>query len=162
MKSAFGTYFFSIPFSIYSIFLFQFTGLSISLPKYVHLLTLEPWKSGGVLIRFEHILEKNEDTEYSLPVTFNLQDVFRSFDLISIRETTLAANQWLEKAERLKFIAEANNQSATFEAEYPGGEDDQGTPTVDSKSEGALSEKFTITLNPMEIRTFVVKMKWKA
>lgn len=142
-------------------FLFQFTGLSISLPKHVHLLTFEPRKSGGVLIRFEHILEKSEDSEFSLPVTFNFEDVFRSFDLISIRETTLAANQWLENAERLKFTAEANNQNATYEAENPD-EDNQETPKADSKSNGSPSENYTITLNPMEIRTFIVEMKWKA
>lgn len=95
-------------------------------------------------------------------MTFNFQDVFRSFDVASIRETTLAANQWFEKAKRLMFTAETNNQSATFEAEYPDGESDQGTPTVDSKSAAAPSDKFTITLNPMEIRTFIVEMKWKA
>lgn len=126
--------------------------MSFSLPKYIHLLTFEPWKSGSILIRFEHILEKNEDNE---AITFNFQDVFGSFDVISIRETTLSANQWLDKAARLEFTAETDNNSTLEETFYSVNDDEK--PKLESNS-----ENLQITLNPMQIRTFVVEMKWKA
>jgi len=34
----------------------------------VHLLTVEPWKEGTLLLRLEHIMEANEDSVLSLPV----------------------------------------------------------------------------------------------
>jgi len=34
----------------------------------VHLLTVEPWKEGSLLLRMEHIMEANEDPVLSLPV----------------------------------------------------------------------------------------------
>lgn len=80
-----------------------YSGIRLSLPQNVHLMTFEPWHEDEVLIRFEHILEKDEDPEYSKPVTFNLRDVLRDLDIIDIRETTLDGNQWLEETKRLKF-----------------------------------------------------------
>jgi len=46
----------------------QYSGLKESLPVNVHLLTVEPWKEGSVLLRLEHIMEANEDSVLSLPV----------------------------------------------------------------------------------------------
>jgi lysosomal alpha-mannosidase len=34
----------------------------------VHLLTVEPWKEGSLLLRLEHVMEQNEDSVLSLPV----------------------------------------------------------------------------------------------
>lgn len=39
----------------------------------MHLLTLEPWKDGSVLIRFEHIFEYNEDKNLSTPIVIDVQ-----------------------------------------------------------------------------------------
>jgi len=46
----------------------QYSGLKESLPMNVHLLTVEPWKEGALLLRLEHIMEANEDSVLSLPV----------------------------------------------------------------------------------------------
>ena len=43
------------------------------LPANVHLLTLETYKAGQLLIRLEHQYEANEDPELSQPVEVNLQ-----------------------------------------------------------------------------------------
>lgn len=144
-------------------FLFQYSALSLSLPQNVHLLTMEPWRNFSLLVRFEHILEKNEDPEYSKPVKFNLEDIFRSFDITDVRETTLAGNQWIEEASRLKFRSDpssgGSNGTATTEdmqrrinmvkyTKYP------------YKSYNAPNYKadFEITLSPMQIRTFVIQL----
>ena len=59
---------------------FQWSGLKAPLPDNVHLLTLEEWNLPAavpilyreILIRVEHIYEKDEDEDLSKPVTFDL------------------------------------------------------------------------------------------
>lgn len=61
----------------------QWSALATSLPKNVHLLTLEQFRHTGpvpspgpsvpYLIRFEHFYEKGEDASLSNPVTFDIQ-----------------------------------------------------------------------------------------
>nr|CAD7445525.1 unnamed protein product [Timema bartmani] len=51
----------------------MFSGLSISLPDNVNLLTLEPWLDQQLLVRLEHILESNEDSDLSQEVNIDLQ-----------------------------------------------------------------------------------------
>ncbi|XP_017042898.2 lysosomal alpha-mannosidase isoform X1 [Drosophila ficusphila] len=95
-----------------------FTGISLVLPKPVHLLTLEPWHENQLLVRFEHILENGEDTSYSQPVQFNVKNVLSAFDIEGIRETTLDGNAWLDESRRLQFApdpeAAAFNTYGTF------------------------------------------------
>lgn len=46
------------------------------LPKNVRILTLEPWRDGEVLLRLEHIFEKDEAPNYSIPVEISLKVYF--------------------------------------------------------------------------------------
>lgn len=154
--------------------------LSLSLPQNVHLLTFEPWKDETILMRFEHILEKYEDIEYASAVTFNFNDVFRSFNIYELRETTLAGNQWLNEAKRFKFRPQSSNET-TEENEIntvsPSIKTDDTniskispTPEVSESRQKRKrnrnnvaddDDNYTITLNPMQIRTFVVTLEWK-
>uniref|UniRef100_A0A1A9ZH71 Alpha-mannosidase n=1 Tax=Glossina pallidipes TaxID=7398 RepID=A0A1A9ZH71_GLOPL len=84
----------------------SFTGLGKSLPKNIHLLTLEPWHNGELLVRFEHILEKDEDPEFSKSVKFNIKEVLKNFDIHDIRETTLDGNAWLDEHRRMEFVSD--------------------------------------------------------
>lgn len=148
-------------------------------------MTFEPWKLNSILIRFEHILAKDEDNSLSQAVSFDFQDVFRTFEIASIRETTLAGNQWLEDVKRLNFTAKtealneisntSTEQSDTMQAEksiskinpHPHVSPRQyfdSLNKVTSKRHRAAeydANDFTITLKPMEIRTFVVELEWK-
>ncbi|KAJ6646687.1 Lysosomal alpha-mannosidase [Pseudolycoriella hygida] len=111
------------------------SSLKQSLPQNVYLMTLEPWKDGGQLIRFEHILDKYDDAELSKPVSFDLKDVFPGdFDFA---EVSLAANQWIESSKRLRFK----------QIGYPGTEGEVNFPKLESTS---------ITFEPMQIRSFVM------
>lgn len=111
-----------------------------ALPEHVNLMTLEPWKDESYLIRFEHILEKNEDPQLSQPVKFNLTRVFPGD--FEFTEVTLAANQWFEKkADRLKF----NSQGAK-----------SNKNDLKKVQTHRFLKDLEITLNPMEIRTFVM------
>lgn len=162
------------------IFYLQFSGLSLSLPKNIHLLTFEPWKSDSILIRFEHILAKHEDEQYSQAVTFNFQDVFRSLDVASIRETTLSANQWLNQAKRLHFKANTDNLNETLASSLTASNQETNEPKnnirphISGRQYFETSNKrhfkrhraaeydqsdLKITLKPMEIRTFIVELE---
>lgn len=126
------------------------------MPKNIHLLTFEPWRTNSLLIRFEHILAKNEDQQYSQPVTFDFQDVFRGLNVASIRETTLSANQWLDKVNRLKFTAETTNEIITTTEDFTSNEN---SAKQNKSTNDEAVDDLTIVLNPMQIRTFVVEFK---
>lgn len=81
------------------------------LPKSVHLLTLEPWHDNELLVRFEHILEKDEDSRYSKYVQFNIKDVLSAFNIENIRETTLDGNAWLDEHKRMEFVPEPEDEA---------------------------------------------------
>ncbi|XP_031623847.1 lysosomal alpha-mannosidase-like isoform X1 [Contarinia nasturtii] len=153
-----------------------YSGLSLSLPKNIHLLTFEPWKAESILIRFEHILAKDEDNQYSQAVTFNFQDVFRSFDVVSIRETTLSANQWLNETKRLHFQGKTedfnalNSTAETFTVQAKLNINPDISPRQYYKRANRLTHHraiennendLTITLKPMEIRSFIVELEWR-
>lgn len=125
---------------------FQYSALSLSLPKNVHILTFEPWKSDSLLIRFEHILAKGEDEQYSKEVSFDFKDVFRSFDIVSVRETKLAGNQWLSDSKPLNFSAKSFDSNRIARNKRADNYDD---------------DDFMITLKPMEIRTFIAELEWR-
>ncbi|XP_060520800.1 lysosomal alpha-mannosidase-like [Cylas formicarius] len=116
----------------------QFQGLTTTLPRNVHILTLEPWRDDSFLLRLEHIFAKEEHPILSQPAVIDIKDLFSTFTITSIRETTLGANQWLEDNQRLKFQSFLNPN--------------------DGESLNIDVSDFIITLNPMEIRTFVVNI----
>lgn len=112
-----------------------------ALPEHVYLMTYEPWKEDSFLIRFEHILEKNEDPQLSEPVKFNLTRVFPGD--FEFSEVTLSANQWSDsKDARLKF----NFEGARLVA--------QNEPNR-IRTRRHLDD-LEIILRPMEMRTFVM------
>lgn len=123
----------------------QHSAIGLSLPQNIYLMSFEPWKDASYLIRFEHIVERDEDSQLSAPARFNLLDVFPGFD-IDLKEVSLSANQWIEDFQRLHFIKE----SVGFLDEI---ETAKKPPTV--------SPELDITLNPMEIKTFIITLSPK-
>lgn len=132
----------------------------MSLPLNVHLLTFEPWKSNSILIRFEHIFGKDEDDIYSQDVSFNVQEVFGTFNIVSMRETTLSANQWLDEANRLNFTnkSDSNNETAGHEATERNISPKLEIPNKQITTVEGSDKNYTITLKPMEIRIFIVEL----
>ena len=149
----------------------------MALPKYVNLLTFEPWKNNQVLIRFEHILEKSEATNSTSNITFNLHDVFLTLDIIDFRETTLAANQWINEASRYTFREDEDDYlPPNFEIEEAADIAMRRLRTrvgnkrirqydehefIENREKNADDVDFIISLKPMEIRTFVIGLGWK-
>ncbi|ENN70995.1 hypothetical protein D910_06863 [Dendroctonus ponderosae] len=121
----------------------EFSGLEFSLPANLHVLTLEPWGDSTFLLRLEHLFAKDEDQYLSQPAAVNLSELFTTFNIISVRETTLSGNEWIDEARRMRF--RSGNQ-----------------PQVDDEQDQLLSDdEFEITLKPMQIRTFVIKTEAK-
>lgn len=140
-------------------------------------MTLEQWDKDSILVRFEHIFEYGEDETYSTEATFNLKDIFAHFNIVNIRETTLAANQWLDEATRIKFQEMNPNEipADTFQMEpieldikldVTKNEINRGANTSERKQRSAPTiirstedDKYLITLQPMEIRTFILYLR---
>nr|XP_051693852.1 lysosomal alpha-mannosidase isoform X6 [Oryctolagus cuniculus] len=120
----------------------MFSGLRRELPPSVHLLTLARWGPQTLLLRLEHQFARGEDSGRNLssPVTLNLQNLFSTFTITRLQETTLAANQPRASASRLQW----NPDTGTTP-----------TPTVPPL------DPASITLQPMEIRTFVASVQWE-
>ncbi|CAL1684554.1 unnamed protein product [Lasius platythorax] len=121
-----------------------FSGLMKALPPNVHILTLEPWKDDTILLRLEHIFEVGETQYMSQPVEVNIQDLFSTFSIQSIQETTLGANQLLSENNRMKWEPETNNITLNKE------ENIQPVEIHDNI--------INVLLKPMEIRTFILKV----
>ncbi|ETN65165.1 lysosomal alpha-mannosidase [Anopheles darlingi] len=155
-----------------------YSALSLSLPLNVHLLTFEPWQDNSILVRFEHLLEADEDPLYSKPVRFNVQDVFRQFSIEEIREMTLGANQLKSESSRLKwkpdpdyFVFDAVNQveavpnvtsatatvnGATVRSTYR-----RSVRDAVGEPRNVADDGYEIVLNPMQIRTFIFQLEYK-
>nr|XP_051693844.1 lysosomal alpha-mannosidase isoform X7 [Oryctolagus cuniculus] len=120
----------------------QFSGLRRELPPSVHLLTLARWGPNTLLLRLEHQFASGEDSGRNLssPVTLNLQRLFSTFTITRLQETTLAANQPRANASRLQWTPDT------------GFVHNLTVPPVDLAA---------ITLQPMEIRTFVASILWR-
>lgn len=127
----------------------QYAGLTQSLPININLLTLEPWNNASVLLRLEHLLEQDEDSFLSEPVTINVQQIFRTLKVANMRETTLAANQWLDEATRFEFRKDQQKHSKVRKSM-------NGPTVIDST---LFNDEFSITLEPMQIRTFIVNLE---
>ncbi|KAF7265915.1 hypothetical protein GWI33_020660 [Rhynchophorus ferrugineus] len=121
--------------------LLTFSGLKRSLPDNVHIMTLEPWTDSTFLLRLEHTFEKTDDPVLSQPASVDLKELFTTFKINSIRETTLGGNQWLEENRRLSFRSTD--------------QDDGNQETVNSEAKTLLSD-LVVLLQPMQIRTFVL------
>jgi lysosomal alpha-mannosidase len=118
--------------------LLQQSLVASAIPQNIYFMTYEPWNEDSFLIRFEHILEKNEDPELSKPVSFNLTHVFPGEFVFS--EVTLDGNQWIGDKSRLHFKHEGSDKV-----------EDSKAPTG-----RAFLTNLEITMKPMEIRTFVM------
>ena len=94
------------------------------------------------MIRLEHFYAKNEDPNgLSKPVSIQLANLFTSFTIVNVKEMILGGNQLLGEREKLHF--KTNQSFKDMKVSNP----------------VRLDSNFTVTLNPMQIRSFLVKIK---
>ncbi|EDV97218.1 lysosomal alpha-mannosidase [Drosophila grimshawi] len=117
-------------------------------PQSVNLLTLEPYSSNEILMRLENFMDHSEGHT----VSFNIRDIFDSLGGKEIKETTLDGNMLLSDMKRFKFHHQGSMPKAV---EY------FTAPHDPLWANGASdSSKFSVTLNPMQIRTFIIKWSY--
>ncbi|KAG5887529.1 hypothetical protein JTB14_022141 [Gonioctena quinquepunctata] len=114
------------------------------------MLTLEKWndENNTYLIRLEHTFEKNEDSSLSDEVTVDIATIFGKHGIKEIKETTLGANIWLDdfkESKKFTWVTKTNGDTVVAK-----GDSDESAAAVD--------EGTKITLKPMEIRTFIIKI----
>uniref|UniRef100_A0A673LWT4 Alpha-mannosidase n=1 Tax=Sinocyclocheilus rhinocerous TaxID=307959 RepID=A0A673LWT4_9TELE len=117
-----------------------FSGLQDALPPAVHLLTLSQWDKDSVLIRLEHQYQAKESKTHSQPVTVNLQKLFSTLEVLGASEMSLGANQWKEDMNRLQWNTGTKaSKPLPLSAKDP--------------------SQWEVTLNPMEIHTFLLRVR---
>jgi len=124
-----------------------FSGLQAALPPSIELITLHLWNASTVLIRLTHLYELNEDPVLSQNVTISLTTLFTSSNFPSITnviEMSLVANIPLADITPVTYIINDENNNNTF--------------TLPILPTPPVSPDYTITIAPMEIRTFLLSI----
>ena len=116
-----------------------FSGLAAPLPANVHLLTLQALSSTTVLVRLAHLFEVDEDAALSKPVNVDLSTILGP----SVAPLSACEERTTPGAKPL-----ASVRIMTVDIE---GEGASTWPTLPAPPAGAAQ---TVTLNPMDIRTF--------
>lgn len=133
----------------------QWSGLKHPLPENVHLLTLEPWLNGTLLLRLEHMYEKQESEHLSSPVTVDLDGLFSDLEILSAEEMTLAANLLKKDESRYQWNVGSHPSMNHIDRVKELRDEAEGAGDDDNDN----SNNLLVTLNPMEIRTFVLTVK---
>lgn len=112
----------------------DWAAMKTSLPGNLNLLTLQQWSKDTLLLRLEHVFEKDEST-FSKPVTISLKNLFIHFNITAVEELVLGANLKLSDLHRLQWKSDGDIANNPYF----------------KKQEG-----LDVTLLPMEIKTFAV------
>jgi hypothetical protein len=88
------------------------SALVDTMPRNLHLLTLDQLGPKQYLIRVEHYFELHEDATYSEPIQIDLQQLFNSLGQITdLVELILTANMPLAEMNRLNWTTTENESS---------------------------------------------------
>jgi len=122
----------------------SYTALERALPSNVHLLTMETIAEKRILMRFEHIFAKNEDTSLSKPATILLNGLFAEFEVTDFIELNLAANQFAAEKRPLHWKTDSFTSGRQ-----------------ENKCIQRVGSKLVVVIGPMQICTFECETKKK-
>jgi len=117
----------------------SFAPMTGSLPDNVHMLNLRTMQDGTVVLRLHHLYAVGEDEKLSQPVQIDLDELFNNLSIVTLTEMTLTANRPINELHRLQW------KTNSFEQHFP-----EYKP---------MGTDHVITLNPMDIRTFIVRFQ---
>ena len=119
-----------------------YSGLTYSLPDNVHILTLETLSPDTIILRMEHIYEKNEDPKLSQEVDVVITALFTDFEVSDMTELNLSANQLM--SDKKVFDWKTTN--------------DVDGENISDDSDLKVGSSWQVLLKPMQIRTFRCKI----
>lgn len=125
--------------------------LGADLPINIHLLTVEEWQDNIFLVRLSHQFAIDEDASLSAPVEVNIGQLFEPLHPLKVAEVTLTANQLRSDMEARKIRWGALQKQAVDKNEAHFIKGSSNIP-ANILQDGA----FTVTINPMEVRSFFV------
>lgn len=131
----------------------EYSGLKKKLPIGVHLLTLEQWNAGTLLIRLENYLEKADTVKDGFKIVF-LRDLFTNIRVTDMKETTLDGNKLLKDWVPLQWKRREDFYE-NFNDAFGG---NRTTRRVGDNLEPLMEVNVdtAVKLTPQQIRTFVV------
>ena len=97
----------------------------------------------------------DEHSDLAKPASVNLQDLFASLNLSEVSELSLSANQLQNDVQRLKWQA---GKSLSGEAADEPVQMLQH-PAVSCSKGACAHQDLTVTVNPMEIKTFLLRLE---
>ena len=121
-----------------------FSGFTQEFPPNVHLLTLET-RNEEMVIRVEHQFAVGEDAALSQPIKISLAGIFSEFDIVSMTETNLSANELIKNKKQLHWNIKESGNKCKF--------DDT------ARQAGPKYPDLMVQLRPMQIRTFKLVIK---
>jgi len=113
-----------------------------ALPPNVELLTLAAWDEKSWLLRIGHQFGLGEDAKLSQPATVDLQALFAGAHITSIAERGMGGTISSDEVERRRINWPLDH-------------------AVPSPSASSTSPSTTVTLGPLQIRTFLIQITWK-
>jgi lysosomal alpha-mannosidase len=138
------------------------SAIKDEMPLNIHLLTFDQLGSEKYLIRIEHFFQQNEDAIFSKAVKIDLQKLFNNQgQIIDLIELTLAANLPLNDMKRLNWTTN-DNQSSHWNINSKIFSFHLIMSLIDfvcDLLERMSLKDTTITLNPMQIKTFQVTVQ---
>jgi hypothetical protein len=110
-----------------------------ALPINVDLMTLQATSNGEHILRLSHQFGVGEDSKYSVPVTVDLSTLFNSIHLTDLKEVSLTTNQDVANMKQMQWMTndEETNKDLFENVPFAG---------------------TTVTINPMDVRTFTFKL----
>lgn len=135
------------------------SALQKSLPENVRLLTITDnyadINNGESLVRFAHLYSVGEHPELSKPVTISMTDIFAKgrLKIKTARAMSLSGNQPIEEMDAKKFQWKTHDLTGgKVDAEI----NENGMPFEHRVPFNPHDPKLSVTLRPMEVRTFFV------
>jgi len=142
-----------------------YSALARQLSSPIQVLTFSRWSNDKLLLRLQHTQDKAEG---GVTENVDLTGLFTEFSILSLEETTLAANQPLGgKRSNGENQSNRNSRTETEKFEEPENQLNQPEFYSDDQQNNQINEAVKeivvapqISFEPLQIRTFIATVSW--